>query len=166
MPNPNFRADQTWLQPGQCTTLRWDVDGIQAVYFFDGFSEIGVAGHDTRQVCPAQATTFQLRIVAQDGNLEKYELTISVGEPPASINFSADHPSVPTGQCTTLRWDVRSVNAVYLNTGGGDEGVGGQGERQVCPGITWTYVIPIVHRNGTQEVRTLTVNVGSVAPQA
>ncbi len=166
MPNPNLRADQRWVQPGQCTTLRWDVDGIQAIYFFDGANEIGVAGHDTRQVCPTQTTNFQIRLIAQDGSLERYEVSVAVGEPPPSINFWVDAPALQPGQCTTLRWDVRSVNAVYLNTGNGDEGVVGQGERQVCPGITWTYVMRIVHRNGTQEVRTLTVNVGTVAPQA
>ena len=68
MPNPNFRADLPTVQPGQCTTLRWDVDEIAAIYFFDGANETGVGGHDSRQVCPQQTTTYRLRIVNRDSD--------------------------------------------------------------------------------------------------
>jgi len=162
MPNPNFRADLPTVQPGQCTTLRWDVDEIAAIYFFDGANETGVGGHDSRQVCPQQTTTYRLRIVNRDGTQEYYDLTVGVGT--AYINFWVDHPMIAPGQCTTLRWDVREVQAVYLNVGNGDEGVVGQGERQVCPPGTATYYLKVIHRDGNQETRTVTVNVSGVAP--
>src|SRR5262249_50692776 len=44
--NPNLRADSIWVYPGQCTTIRWDVDGVKAVYFIDGSNVQGVGGHD------------------------------------------------------------------------------------------------------------------------
>lgn len=160
MPNPNFRADQTQLQPGQCTWLRWDVDGINAIYFFDGVGEAGVGGHDARQVCPGATSTYRLRIITQQNTEEHYALTVNVASN-AVVNFWADHASLSPGQCTTLRWRVENVNAVYLNTGAGDEGQIGQGERQVCPGATSTYYLRVIHRDGREDVRSVAVIVAS-----
>ena len=30
----NFTADTTLIRPGECTTLRWHVEGVREVYFF------------------------------------------------------------------------------------------------------------------------------------
>jgi len=73
-PTIQFDADQRELAAGQCTTLRWDVEHVQAVYL-DGQ---GVAGHDTKQVCPAQTTTYTLRVVTADGDVHR-TVTINVG---------------------------------------------------------------------------------------
>ncbi len=58
--NPNFRADANWVNAGQCTTLRWDVDNVSAVYLVDGNNVQGVGGHDARTVCPQSTTTYIL----------------------------------------------------------------------------------------------------------
>lgn len=89
-PVVNFRADMTELIRGQCTTLRWDVDNVTAVYL-DGQ---GVAGHSTRQVCPAQTTTYQLHIEAPAANLDS-SLTIQVSEPPDTTPPPVPDPRVP-----------------------------------------------------------------------
>lgn len=67
-----------------------------------------------------------------------------------TISFTVDANSVPAGSCTTLRWAVANVNAVYLD----EVGVSGQGEREVCPAGTQTYRLRVVHGAGevTQEV--------------
>jgi hypothetical protein len=77
MPSPeiNFRADQTNITAGECTTLRWDVEYVQAVYL-DG---TGVTGHGTRRVCPAQTTTYTLRVVTADGDVYR-TVTITVSD--------------------------------------------------------------------------------------
>lgn len=162
MPNPNFRADQNQLQPGQCTWLRWDVDGINAIFFFDGTTETGVGGHDARQVCPGATATYRLRLITQQNTEEHYALTVGVGDG-SVIQFSADQDSVQPGQCTTLRWRVENVNAVYLNTGAGDEGQIGQGERQVCPDATRAYVLKVLHRDGRWTEHPVIVNVAATA---
>ena len=46
----DLRADSNWINQGQCTTIRWDVDNIKAVYFIDGGNSQGVSGQETRQV--------------------------------------------------------------------------------------------------------------------
>lgn len=71
-----------------------------------------------------------------------------------SINFSADPESVQPGGCTTLRWDVDNVNAVYLN----GQGVTGHGMRQICPSATETHALRVATDNG-DVTRTLTVTV-------
>ncbi len=72
----NFRADNTSLTSGQCTTLRWDVE-YAAVVYLDGS---GVAGHGTRQVCPNSTTTYRLHVEAPSGNVDR-QVTITVSVP-------------------------------------------------------------------------------------
>jgi polar amino acid transport system substrate-binding protein len=159
--NPNLRADAAWINAGQCTAIRWDVDNINAVYFVDGGNVQGVGGHDSRTVCPAATTTYVLRVVGRDNRPLDFPITINVtGSAPATINFWVDNGTINAGQCTTLRWDVQNVQAVYLN----EQGVAGTGSQQVCPGNTTTYTLRVVRRDGGQETRQVTVNVIS-APQ-
>jgi hypothetical protein len=79
----DFRADRTTLRPDECTTLRWDVENVREVYL-DGD---GVAGHDSRRVCPSANRTYTLRVVLTDGTTTERTVTIVVtaeGSPPAA----------------------------------------------------------------------------------
>lgn len=69
----DFTADSYQLLPGECTSLRWNVQNATAV-FLDGQ---GVAGVDSREVCLRQTTTFALHIEAPSGNVDKL-VTIEV----------------------------------------------------------------------------------------
>ena len=161
--NPNLRADSTWINAGQCTTIRWDVDNVNAVYFIDGGNSQPVTGHDSRVVCPTVTTTYVLRVVDKSNKTTDFPITINVNNSPppgASINFWVDNGTIDAGQCTTLRWDVKNVKAVYLN----DQGVAGQGSQQVCPGSTTTYTLRVVKQDDSQETRQVTVNVNNAPP--
>ncbi|MBI5652886.1 MAG: hypothetical protein HZC40_20925 [Chloroflexi bacterium] len=72
----NFRADQTTLTRGQCTTLRWDVENATAVYLEGN----GVPGHGTQQMCPNNTTTYTLRVNAPAGTADR-NVTINVQIP-------------------------------------------------------------------------------------
>ena len=66
------------------------------------------------------------------------------------------------GDCTTIRWDVRNAQAVYLEYGGKTRGVVGQGSRGVCPSTDGkTYVLRVVRPDGGAETRTVTINIDS-----
>ncbi|HAJ34746.1 MAG TPA: hypothetical protein DCL15_03485 [Chloroflexi bacterium] len=159
--NPNLRADSNYIAPGQCTTIRWDVDNVSAVYFIDGGSQQGVGGHDTRNVCPGGSTNYTLRVVDRTGASHDYSITINVtGAPDYSINFWADATNLNGGQCTRLRWDVRNVQAVYLD----GEGVAGVSDREVCPSSTRTYTLQVIKYDGGQEARQVTINVSNPQP--
>jgi serine/threonine protein kinase len=69
-----LRADHTELGPGECTTVRWDVEGVRAV-FFEGN---GVTGHGDQYVCPQGTTTYHLRVELTDGRQVERTLTIKI----------------------------------------------------------------------------------------
>jgi hypothetical protein len=172
MPFPNLRADSTYLNPGDCTHIRWDVDDISAIFFGEANQpESGVTGHDSRQVCPGHTTTYRIHLVRRDGGHEYYDITIGIGQggggapPPPSpsgpptFNFWADSTHILRGQCTTLRWDCQHVEAVWFNEGAGEVGVGGVEARVVCPQNSTTYYLHVRYRDGNNETRNITVNV-------
>jgi LysM repeat protein len=74
----NFRVDQTTLQPGQCTTIRWDVDNATAVYFEGQITD----GHGSQEVCPTETTVYTLMVVHPEGRQVPYTLTIQISAPP------------------------------------------------------------------------------------
>jgi hypothetical protein len=79
------------------------------------------------------------------------------GPPPAaaSIRFWADETSIASGNCTRLRWEVDNVREVYLD----GEGQTGYGKQKVCPTTTTTYVLRVVHLDGTVTEHPLTIQV-------
>ena len=159
--NPNLRVDSNYINAGQCTTVRWDVDNVRAVYFVEGSNVQGVGGHDARNVCPGGTTTYTLRVVDIAGGERDYPITVNVsGAAGYTMNFSADNTNLSGGQCTTLRWDVRNVQAVYLD----GEGVNGVSAREVCPGKTRTYRLTAIKMDGGQDERQVTLNVNSPPP--
>ena len=69
----DFRADAPWVIAGQCTTLRWDVEGVRGVYF----NGQGQPGHGSQDVCPGQTQTFVLHVVLNSGYLDR-AITVAV----------------------------------------------------------------------------------------
>jgi heat shock protein HslJ/uncharacterized protein YraI len=91
-PQPAFWADQTTINQGQCTTLRWQVDGVQAVWVYpDGanYKDYPVTGEGSRQVCPAATITYYMRVQVTPDNVQVTQLTITVvpGSPLANTNW-------------------------------------------------------------------------------
>ena len=87
----SFQADQTSIEQGQCTTLRWDVENATAVHL-DGD---GVAGHGTRQICPDNNQTYTLRVEAPQGGGDR-QVTIQVSVPSDTTPPPAPLPAVPS----------------------------------------------------------------------
>ncbi len=75
----DFRADAPWVNAGQCTTLRWDVEGVRAVYV-DGR---GQPGHGSQEVCPGETRTFVLHVVLNSGYIDR-AITVNVMAAPAT----------------------------------------------------------------------------------
>ena len=97
----NFSATPDSLdRPGDCSTLRWNVDRASEVYLVqpNGNRE-GVVGLGERQVCPDKTSTYQLDVKAPGGD-ETVKVTISVTPPtptptptPAATPRPASTPS-------------------------------------------------------------------------
>jgi hypothetical protein len=84
-----FAADQNPLTlPGgtrakqpACTVMRWDVEGVESVYF----NGKGVVGHASEQVCIFQTTTYRLTLNC-GGQSKTLSYTLTVNPAPASPN--------------------------------------------------------------------------------
>ena len=74
----DFRADSPWVIAGQCTTLRWDVEGVRGVYF----NGQGEPGHSSQDVCPGQTQTFVLHVVLNSGYLDRAITVVVFAAPP------------------------------------------------------------------------------------
>lgn len=68
-----FASDHRWLaSPVHCTTLHWDVEGVQEVHL----GSEGKAGQGVQQVCPYPDKIPVLRVVLPDGTSQTYPLPI------------------------------------------------------------------------------------------
>ncbi|MFN8473759.1 MAG: hypothetical protein U0822_16335 [Anaerolineae bacterium] len=73
----NFWADSQTVTKGECTTVHWDVQYIDRVYFEGD----GVTGQGSKEVCPEQATTYTLEVVHYGGSTTNHQVTVKVEEP-------------------------------------------------------------------------------------
>ena len=82
--------------------------------------------------------------------------------PVAQMSLTADRTTINQGECTTIRWSVENVQAVWVYPQGQPYQQfprTGQGSEQVCPPVTTTYEMRVLMRDGTVQFRTVTVNV-------
>jgi hypothetical protein len=109
-----------------------------------------------RRFAPGQTTTFELQVTATNGQVYSFWQTVNVsGGAGYSINFGADDTTLNRGECTTLRWDVQGVQAVYLN----GNGVAGVSTTQVCPNEDTIYTLVVVRNDGSQDSRQVRIQV-------
>ena len=95
----SFWADSTSITQGQCTTLRWQVANIQAVWVYplgQPFDQFPVTGEGSREVCPSFTTTYEMRVLKQDGSIELRQVTVAV--------------SAPANPLLNTNWSVASIN--------------------------------------------------------
>jgi hypothetical protein len=86
----NFWSDAPYVNAGQCTTLHWAVEGVQAVYL----NGSPVTGQGEQQACLCQATTYTLHVVKMDSSTEDRQVFIDV-------YGSCETPEPPPPQDTT-----------------------------------------------------------------
>jgi hypothetical protein len=85
--------------------------------------------------------------------------------PDPAIKFWADSTRISAGKCTMLRWDVRHVQAVYLQYGGKTRGVAGQDAQSVCPSVQGQdYFLRIVRQDGGQDARSVHIDIKNAPP--
>ncbi len=86
---------------------------------------------------PTQLATAAPQATAQPTN--------TIAPTAINPNLRADSTQLKQGECTTIRWDVTSVNQVYFQ---------GQpvttNNQQVCPRADTTYTLLLVYQNGKQ----------------
>lgn len=114
-PTASMSVDNPSINAGQCTVVRWDVEGVEQV-FFNGE---GVAGHGQREVCPSSTTRYDLHVITACGNTDR-SVTVQVAStapPPPPIIVDGAPPNIgsietfPAGDtlCERSRIDVQTV---------------------------------------------------------
>jgi hypothetical protein len=73
----------------------------------------------------------------------------------AVIDFWVDDNEIDYGDCTDLHWRTANIDSVFLD----GDGVVGEGSREVCPRSTTSYTLRVKKRDGTEERRTVEVEV-------
>lgn len=86
-----FWAFPEEIEHGQCSLLVWELENIRAAYL-DGQ---GVVGHDRREVCPRETTSYTLEIEHAGGKLER-TVTVFVGEEPPTPTPTPTPTPLPT----------------------------------------------------------------------
>lgn len=126
VPGISFGANPQAIQQGQCTTLSWNTQNVQAVYLYEqgeDWQSNPVAENGTVIACPPVTTTYELRVVMIDGRAETRQVTVSVTpntSVPQITRFTVDPPDqIAGGQCVTIQWTVEgAVNSVNIGRGG------------------------------------------------
>jgi hypothetical protein len=150
-----FTADKYTVAPGGCATLSWNATNVKEVRL----NGEGVSGVASRQVCPGQTTDYELTVVDNNGQTTSKKLTITVSQSPAVVTgnaFWAEQYTLPTGGCTTLRWNVQNVQTIFLD----GQGVTGVGSQQACPLNTQFYTMEIVDTTGTAKILEVVLSAG------
>jgi heat shock protein HslJ/uncharacterized protein YraI len=155
-PNISFSADRTTINQGECTTLRWSVHNVQAVWVYpqgQPFESFPRTGEGSETVCPATTTTYEIRVQMRDGSTVFRQITINVipaaptATPvPAAPTATPVPPPAPDPLANT-RWDIVNFNngqaIVTLIAGSSatlDFGTGGQvSGRSGCNNFSGPY---------------------------
>jgi hypothetical protein len=167
-----FTADRTSLQAGQCTTIRWSVEGPVAAVQVNGQDVPRTA---LSEVCPPRTTTFILMATGTDGSQTTRQVTVAVEAPTPSptvpptltatpfvqVTFSADRTSLVAGECAVLQWAVQGdVGMVTLN----GQPVNPTGQNRVCPPGTTVYTLAAIRTDGAPTQRSVTIAVQGITP--
>jgi polar amino acid transport system substrate-binding protein len=113
-PSPEivFFADPEQITQGQCSTLNWHTENVQAVYLYppgQAWQDNGVAGTGQRPICPAQTTTYDLRVVKLNGTVEIRNAAVHVTRvenTPVISRFTVEPNQIFQGECVLLIWRV------------------------------------------------------------
>ncbi|MFN3981727.1 MAG: META domain-containing protein [Caldilinea sp.] len=97
----SFTADRTTINQGECTTIRWSVANVQAVWVYpqgQPFQQFPRVGQGAEQVCPPVTTTYEMRVQLRDGSVQFRQVTINVT------------PAAPQNPLSGTSWEVTGYN--------------------------------------------------------
>ncbi len=97
----SFTADRTTINQGECTTIRWSVENVQAVWVYpqgQPFQQFPRVGQGSEQVCPPVTTTYEMRVQLRDGSVQFRQVTINVT------------PAAPQNPLSGTNWEVTGFN--------------------------------------------------------
>ena len=113
----SFWADRTSIQQGQCATLNWSVQNVQAVWVYpqgQHYAAFPRAGQGSEVVCPSTTTTYEMRVRLRDGSTVFRQVTINVAAPAATATPVPPAPTATPAPAPDplagTRWNVVNYN--------------------------------------------------------
>ena len=153
-----FAASPTNLTGGESSTLSWTTQGASQV----SISGIGtVDANGNRTVSPSATTTYTLTAQSSDGRqvTAQVVITVSAGNAPRVISFSANPVNIQPGGSSQLCWNVEGADSVDIS--GLGSGLKANDCATVSPSQSTTYTVTARNAGGTITA-TATVQVGQV----
>lgn len=109
----SFWADRTTINQGECATLSWSVQNVQAVWVYPlgaNYAAFPQTGQGSQQVCPTTTTTYEMRVRLRDGSTQFRQVTITVNVPAPTATPVPPPPPPVTDPLSGTRWDVVNYN--------------------------------------------------------
>jgi len=155
-----FAVDPPVIQQGGTAVLRWHVANASEISITP---DIGVVKENagSRQVLPAQTTTYHLVARGRGGVAEK-EVVLTVQPapeppPPAIVSFKAEPAHVTKGEPVTLSWQVQNAAKLLLSPIGELDPL--LTSVRDTPAVTTTYTLVAINTAGRKVEKKLTVKV-------
>jgi hypothetical protein len=139
-----FLASPSQIQPGQSSTLSWNVTNATAVTI-TGLGNVSLAG--SQSVQPTQTTTYTLTATNANGT-STATATVTVGTPQTSLVYCYASPTnIMAGESATLYYQSQNATTVSIAPGIGNQGQGGT--VVVTPTQSTTYTITATGAGGS-----------------
>jgi hypothetical protein len=164
--------DQIGQRPGTITlngTGAYDPLGLTLTYRWLQIGGPAVAINNptsataTFTAAEGQTYVFRLTVTNTDNLSASARTTVStITIPNVNINrFDANPPTITTGQCSIISWDVSNAETITI-TPGVTTNNRPQGTAQVCPTATTQYTLTATNNtNGKQATASITVTVNA-----
>ena len=140
-------ATPATIVAGESSTLFWQTTNATSVSISPGVGTEGANG--SAVVSPTTSTTYT--ITAQGPNSAtaacSVAVTVTAGNLPQIIQFSAAPMTIVSGSQSTLTWNVQNANTVNISPGLGP--VSPQGSQGVSPTQTTTYILTATNSAGS-----------------
>ena len=91
-PQMSLTANPTTIDQGQCSTLQWSVENVQAVWVYpqgQPYHQFPRVGQGSERVCPSATTTYEMRVLQRNGEVVFQRVTVTVR--PATVTNPLDN---------------------------------------------------------------------------
>jgi len=146
---------------GESSTLNWTAANANSVTIAGVSGTFGLVG--STAVSPTTTTTYTVTANGAGGTTATCSVAVTVtpGQVPQIILFSAIPATINAGQSATLQWSVQNAQSISINNGVGT--VSFTGSQSVSPATTTTYTLTATNSAGQFTASTtIAVNVAAL----
>lgn len=155
-------ATPTNIMAGESATLNWATANATSVTIQPGVGPVANSG--SVAVSPTQTTTYTITAMGANGTATdscNITVTVTAGQLPRILRFSASPSTINSGQTSTLQWAVDNADTVSITSIGTTPLSGTQ---NVSPTTTTTYTLTATNKTGSvTSTAVVTVSGGTTA---